>query len=66
VRRVPIPPEFVPLIRQHIQRFGAGPDGRIFRSENGNVIQPSTWWHVWRKVRARVPSPNRDPFRAIT
>jgi len=53
VRRVPIPPELVKLLRQHIQRFGADPDGRVFLSENGNVIQPSTWWHVWRKVRTK-------------
>jgi integrase len=32
-------------------RFGAGPDGRLFRSENGNALQPSTWWRVWQKVR---------------
>lgn len=52
VRRVPIPPELVALLREHIERFGAGPEGRLFRSEHGNVIQPSTWWRVWQKVRA--------------
>ena len=54
VRRVPIPPELVDLLREHIRRFGVGPDGRLFRSEHGNVIQPSTWWRVWQKVRAQV------------
>jgi hypothetical protein len=51
-RRVPIPPELVALLRGHVAGFGAGPGGRLFRSENGNPIQPSTWWHVWQKVRA--------------
>jgi hypothetical protein len=50
-RRVPIPPELVALLRGHLAWFGAGPGGRLFRSENGNPIQPSTWWHVWQKVR---------------
>ena len=48
---MPIPPELVALLRDHIERFGTGEDGRVFRSENGNPVQPSTWWQVWRKVR---------------
>jgi len=62
-RRVPIPPELVILLREHINRFGVGPGGRLFRSENGNPLQPSTWWRVWQKVRefsltpAQVASP---------
>lgn len=51
VRKVPIPPELVHLLREHIERFGTTPDGRLFRSERGGVIQPSTWWQVWRKIR---------------
>jgi hypothetical protein len=29
----------------------AGPDGRLFRGENGNPLQPSAWWRVWQKTR---------------
>lgn len=39
-RSVPIPPELVAMIRAHIERFGTSADGRIFRSENDNLIQP--------------------------
>jgi len=46
VRKVPIPPELVHLLREHVERFGTAPDGRLFRSERGGVIQPSTWWQV--------------------
>ena len=46
-------------IRVHIEVFGVGPEGRIFRSENGNPIQPSTWWQVWRKVRALSLTPEQ-------
>jgi integrase len=56
-RRVPIPPELVALLREHIDRFGTGPDGRLFHSERGNPIQPSTWWQVWQKIRALSLSP---------
>ncbi len=39
------------MLREHIARFGTGPDGRIFRSEQDNPVQASTWWQVWQKVR---------------
>lgn len=41
-RNVPIPPELADLLRAHLTRFGTDQDGRLFRSENGNPIQPST------------------------
>ncbi len=58
-RRVPIPPELVALLREHIRRFGTGPDGRLFRSEKDAPIQPSTWWQVWQKVRAFSLAPEQ-------
>jgi integrase len=58
-RRVPIPPELVALLRAHLEQFGAGPDGRLFRSENGNPVQPSTWWQVWQKVRPLALTPEQ-------
>jgi hypothetical protein len=33
--------------------------GRLFRSEKGNPIQPSTWWQVWQKVRALSLTPTQ-------
>ena len=63
VRKVPIPPELVGLLRAHIQTFHVAPDGQLFRSENGNPIQPSTWWQVWHKVRAASLTPSNSPRR---
>jgi integrase len=57
VRKVPIPPELVQLLRTHVQTFGVAPDGRLFRSENATPLQPSTWWQVWQKVRAKSLTP---------
>ena len=56
-RNVPIPPELVALLRWHISTFGTGPGGRLFRSESGNPIQPSTYWRVWREVRSMALTP---------
>ncbi|MCW2890489.1 MAG: integrase family protein [Streptosporangiaceae bacterium] len=51
VRPVPIPPELVRLIREHLDRFGTNPDGRIFRSVNGKPISPQTYSKVWARTR---------------
>jgi integrase len=42
VRRVPIPPELVALLSEHIDAYGTGPDGRLFRTYRGGIYQPST------------------------
>jgi integrase len=59
VRKVPIPPELVRVLREHIERFGVTTDGCLFRSAQGNAIQPSTWWQVWRKVRVLSLTPEQ-------
>jgi integrase len=45
-RQVPIPPQLVTLLRDHLQAYGTAPDGRLFRSERGTPLQPSAWWQV--------------------
>jgi integrase len=57
VRKVPIPPQLVHILREHIECFGTTADGRLFRSEHGSPIQPSTWWRVWQKVRSLALTP---------
>ena len=49
-REVPIPPELVALLRAHIDRFGVGRDGRLFRSERGNVVVSSTYSRSGRRL----------------
>lgn len=62
-REVPIPPELVTILRAHIDRFGVGADGRLFRSGRGNVVASSTYSRVWEEARRfslpleRVASP---------
>ncbi|WP_326819556.1 tyrosine-type recombinase/integrase [Streptosporangium sp. NBC_01756] len=69
VRPVPIPPELVKILRQHIDEYGTGADGRIFRSERGGVIASTAYTEVWQEARklaltpAQVASPlARRPY----
>ena len=63
VRVVPIPPELVAILRQHIARYGLAPNGRLFRGEHGGLLYPSSYRYVWQQARllgltpAQVASP---------
>jgi hypothetical protein len=54
-------PGGLPSVR--LTTYGTGPDGRLFRSETGNPLQPSSWWQVRQKVRAASLTPNSSPHR---
>ncbi|MEU4513852.1 hypothetical protein AB0G05_30495 [Nonomuraea wenchangensis] len=63
VRPVPIPPELVKILREHIAEYGTGDDGRIIRSERGGVVASTAYTEVWQAARllaftpAQVASP---------
>jgi len=57
VRRVPIPPELVRLLREHVASYGTAPDGRLFWTYRGGIYQLSTLWQVLRKARAAAFPP---------
>jgi integrase len=56
-RSVPIPPELVTILREHIERFGLGLEGRLFHSSRGNVIGASTYSRVWELARGLALTP---------
>jgi integrase len=58
-REVPIPPELVAILREHIARFGRDDRGRLFRSTRGNVISASTYSRVWDAARMIAFPPDR-------
>lgn len=58
-REVPIPPELVAILREHIDRFGIAEDGRLFRSARGNVVASSSYSRVWNEARALALTPDR-------
>jgi hypothetical protein len=51
VRQVPIPPELVAMLRWHIDAYGVAPDGRLFRTLRGGLLQESGYGAVWAKAR---------------
>ena len=59
VRLVQIPPVLVAMLREHLDRFGAGPDGRMFRSPNGGVVSSSTYFRVWDGARRYALTPSQ-------
>ncbi len=58
-RRVPIPPELVAILREHIDTFGTAPDGRIFGSERGHVVASTAISDVWAEARTLAFTPEQ-------
>jgi len=50
-RTIPIPPDLVRLLRAHIKRYGTTPDGRLFQTARGGLIQDSAYSAVWAEAR---------------
>ncbi|UYB41691.1 tyrosine-type recombinase/integrase [Streptomyces sp. Je 1-4] len=57
VRPVPIPPELVALLRWHVTAYGVAPDGRLFRTQRGGLIQDTGYGEVWAEARSRALTP---------
>jgi integrase len=57
VRLVPIPPQLVTILRQHLDTFGTTEDGRLFTNERGGVVGSSTYYRVWQEARALALPP---------
>ncbi len=53
-RTIPIPPELVRLLRAHIKRYGTTPDGRIFQTARGGILQDSGYNEVWTEARQKA------------
>ncbi|GAA4472845.1 hypothetical protein GCM10023170_093160 [Phytohabitans houttuyneae] len=58
-RAVPIPPEPVVILHEHIERVGVADDGRRYRSDHGNVAAASTYSRVWDDAWALGLPPDR-------
>ena len=55
-RSIPIPPVLVQMLRGHLKRYGTAPDGRIFRTARGGLIQDSAY-----SSSGPTPAPPRSP-----
>ena len=63
-RTIPIPPVLVRLLRAHIKRYGTTPDGRVFQTARGGILQDSGYNEVWDQARreALTPAQYRSPL----
>ncbi len=43
-RPVPISPDLVQLLREHLDRFGTAPDGRLFSGRRGSILSERNLW----------------------
>lgn len=50
-RPVPIPPEFVAMLRDHVDRYGTSADGRLFRSGRDLYVQSGAYNKTWKTAR---------------
>ena len=61
-RSIPIPPILVQMLRNHLERYGTEPDGRIFFTTRGGLIQDSADSAVWQEARAAALPPAQQAF----
>jgi integrase len=59
-RPIPIPPELVELLRNHIERYGVTPDGRLFRGVRGGALASSTYDRIWKEAREKALTPEQQ------
>ncbi|MFJ2794342.1 hypothetical protein ACIPDW_27180 [Streptomyces sp. NPDC087290] len=50
-RPIPIPPQFVRMLRAHVKRFDVAPDGRLFRNQAGNYVDAAAYGITWARAR---------------
>jgi site-specific recombinase XerC len=51
-RPVPIHPELVALLREHLKKFRPGPDGRIFTGPRGGLFNDRAYLKIFHQARA--------------
>jgi len=67
-RPVPACPELVAFLRDHLDRFGTAPDGRIFAGEDGKPFRYGTFARLWSQAREAMFTPEQfaSPLAART
>ncbi|WP_433248552.1 hypothetical protein ACQPYK_00735 [Streptosporangium sp. CA-135522] len=59
-RPVPVPPELVAILREHIEEFGVHEDGRLCRGSRGGVISIGTYCEAWKAARTFALTPEQQ------
>lgn len=63
-RPVPIPPELVRILTEHIATFGLADDGRLFFNERRGILGSTTYSRAWEEARhlALTPAQAASPL----
>src|ERR1017187_9862830 len=56
-RSIPILPALVRILRAHIERYGTGPGGRLFRTARGGPLNDTGYGEVWQRARPTALTP---------
>jgi integrase len=48
------------MLRSHIERYGTAPDGRLFQTSRGGLVQESGYGEVWRRARKQSLTPEQQ------
>lgn len=56
-RPVPVPPQLVLLIKDHVKRYGVAPDGRLFPGFHGGQLSESVYDRWWKLARVKAFTP---------
>jgi len=56
-RRVPIAPPLTRILRSHLDKFGTGPDGRVFSGVHRGELASITYRRAWDKARRAALTP---------
>jgi integrase len=59
IRNVPIPPELVAILRDHLSEFDTAADGRLFRTRRNGIISIGTYCETWRAARMLALPPEQ-------
>jgi integrase len=51
MRRVPIPPDLVVILSEHLAQVGTSPDGRLFQGADGGPLPNASYTDMWRRAR---------------
>lgn len=59
-RVVPIPPELVRILTEHLEQFGTAEDGRLFATSTGGTTSASAVWRIRHAARLIGLSPEQQ------
>jgi integrase len=57
---VPIHPELVVLLSQHLKKYSPGPDGRIFAGPRGGIFNDRAYLKIFHQARVSALTPGES------